>query len=87
MELYLRVRPGHERPEQGEAGRVASWQLGSGVRDLYAGGVGFSLEPQLGLSVATAVTFLLQERHLPGYCCSQALPIFFFACFVSCCIT
>lgn len=34
MELYLRVRPGHERPEQGEAGRVASWQLGSGVRDL-----------------------------------------------------
>lgn len=25
LELYLRVRPGHERPEQGEAGRVARW--------------------------------------------------------------
>lgn len=53
---------------------------------LDAAGVGVSLEPQLGLSVATAVTFLLQERHLPEYGCSRAFPISFFACFVSCCI-
>lgn len=55
---------------------------------LDAAGVGVSLEPQLGLSVATEVTFLLQERHLPE-CggCSRAFPISFFDCFVSCCTT
>lgn len=36
LELYLRVRPGHERPEQGEVGRVASWCQGSEIWQFVA---------------------------------------------------